>query len=123
MVINQLGHTAEAVAAHFRFAAVCVEHAHPGVGPLRLGDSTGRANQNQSISANSKMTVTYRNRQSRGICRKRVTEAIDIHIVVAQTVHFYERNHHKILLLCGAQKSREADHSHSMVAGGLLEMS
>ena len=39
VVVDILRHAAHAVAAHFRFAAVGVEHPHPGIGYCRRGKS------------------------------------------------------------------------------------
>ena len=51
VIVDELGHAANAVAAHLRFAAVGVEHAHAGVG---RSDGT---DQDQPIAADAEMPV------------------------------------------------------------------
>ena len=53
MVVDILGHAADAVAAHLRLGAVGVEHPHPGVGHLAGAD------QNQSVAADAEMPVGH----------------------------------------------------------------
>ena len=63
VVVDVLGHAADAVAAHLRLGAVGVEHPHPRVGPLRGHD------QDQAVGADAEMPVADRHRQPRGIGR------------------------------------------------------
>ena len=51
VVVDILGHAADAVAAHLAFAAVGVEHPHPGVGPFR------RADQDQAVAADAEVPI------------------------------------------------------------------
>src|SRR5439155_25556809 len=61
VVVDVLGHAADAVAAHLRFAAVGVEHAHAGVGALR------RADEDQAVAADAEMAVADDPAQGGGI--------------------------------------------------------
>ena len=82
VVVNVLGHAADAVAAHFGLRAVGVEHPHPGVGHFAGAD------QNQTVAADAKMPIGHLAGQLGGIRRKRFFKTIDIHVVVAGSVHF-----------------------------------
>src|SRR5262249_14348903 len=77
VVVEVFPHTADAVAAHLRFTAISVEHAHAGVGLV------GGANEDEAVSANAEMTVADSPAQPCGVVWHRVAEAIDIDVVVA----------------------------------------
>src|SRR5262249_15109204 len=76
MVIDILGQTPNAVAAHLRLAAVSIEHAHT---EIRAGRGQ---NENQAVRADAKMPVA-----DRPCHRRRVVdlllEAIDIDVVIS----------------------------------------
>ena len=57
VVVDVLAHAADAVAAHFRFAAVAVEHAHPDV-----RDGRGQ-NEDETIRSDAAMAVADRDCQ------------------------------------------------------------
>src|SRR5437879_4537066 len=82
MCMRVLRDTADAVAAHLRLAAVGVEHAHPHVAPLRGAD------ENQTVRADAEVPVANRAAQRSRIARRRMTDAIDVDVVVADAVHF-----------------------------------
>jgi hypothetical protein len=84
VVVDVFGDATNAVAAHFRFRAVGVEHPHPGVGRL------GRENQDQAVAADAEVTVGDGPRQRGGIGRNRLVETADVDVVVARPVHLGE---------------------------------
>jgi hypothetical protein len=88
MVVNVLGDAADAVAAHLGLGTVGVEHAH-----LRIRN-VGRADQNQTVRADAEVTITDPDSQF-GRIYNCLAEAVDVHIVIAQPVHFGK--FHKIL--------------------------
>ena len=55
-VVNVLGDAADAVAAHFAFAAICVEHPH-----LRVSYRAGK-DQDHAVAANAEPSVRDLNR-------------------------------------------------------------
>src|SRR5262245_49171752 len=84
MIVEVFCHTANAVAAHLRLAAVGVEHTHAGVRLFR------RTNQDQAIGADAEMPIADGAAQRSRIARRRSTKAIDVDIVVAAALHFGE---------------------------------
>src|ERR1700687_3770623 len=116
MVINELRDASDPVAAHFRLAAVGIEHAHARV---RL---VGGADEDQPIRTDPEMPIADGPAQSSRIMRHRVAEAIDVDILVADAVHFGET--HVSSHVCPRAAARGlSDYSHSIVAGGLLLIS
>ena len=78
LVKNVFSHTADAVAAHFRFTAVGIEDTHFEVGNSR------RRNQNNPVRADAEMAVGIFYRQGNGIG----DFAVDVQIVVSESLHF-----------------------------------
>src|SRR5439155_20297864 len=85
--INIFGNAAQAVAAHLRLATVGVEHAHAGVGFL------GRTNQDQTIGADSEMTVAHCPPQFGRIGGHGVPETIKVEVVVSGALHVGEAHY------------------------------
>ncbi len=83
MIEGILGDAPDSVAAHFRLAAVGVEHAHPHVGTI------GRKNEDESVRADSKMPIGHFLRR-RGRIAHALGKAVHIDIVIAETLHFGE---------------------------------
>ena len=83
LVINKLCHAANAVAAHFTFRAVSIEHAHFKI------SNVGFAHANQAVAANAKTTMAdvfgnhFRMWQL-------FLGAVHIYVIVASAVHFSE---------------------------------
>ena len=84
VVVNVFRHAADAVAAHFRLGAVGVVHPHSGVGLI------ARADQDQPVAADAEMPVGNPPGQRGRIGGKRFRETVDVHVVVAGSVHFGE---------------------------------
>src|SRR5262249_28159403 len=82
-----LAEAAQAVAAHLRLAAVGVEHAHAGVGPF------GGADEDEAVGADPEMTITHHLAELGRIFRRRVVDAIDVEVIVAEAVHLHEFHH------------------------------
>src|SRR5437870_4716830 len=80
--------------------------AHRHAGHARI-ESTLAAVPEPLIAADAKVAVGDDLAQLGGVARRRVVEAIDIEVVVAQALHLRETH----------------GHSHSIVAGGLLLIS
>ncbi len=83
-------HAAYAVAAHFRFTAVAVEHAHSDI-----RDGRGQ-NEDEAIRADATMTIADRGCQpfQGGVPGGQGGgEAVHVDIVVAEAVHFDEVHH------------------------------
>src|SRR5205823_946986 len=83
VVIRIFGHAANAVAAHFAFQAVGVEHAHADVGLLRRHD------EDQAVAADAGVAIGNQRSNARGI-RHFLVKAIDVDVVVADAVHLGE---------------------------------
>ena len=103
MIVDVLGHAADAVAAHFRFAAVGVEHPHPGRGDRR------RANQDQPVAAHAKMPIRDAPGQLGRVVRQRLMKAIDVNVVVANAVHLGE-THGSYSAVARAGRKPDAPH-------------
>src|SRR5437660_12053086 len=116
MVINKLRDASDAVAAHFRLAAVGIEHAHARI------SFVGGANEDQSVRADAEMPIADGPAQARGVVRHRVAQAIDVNVVVADAVHFGEMHVSSHLYPRAAAPGRSA-YSHSIVARCLLLLS
>ena len=84
MIVDVFGDAPHAVAAHFRFAAVGVEHPHAGIGLF------GRADQNQPVRADPLVPVGNGDRQPRNVSRDGFREAIDVDVVISRPVHLGE---------------------------------
>ncbi len=84
-VIDIFGETADAVAAHFGFAAVGVEHPHLVIGHF------GGQNQQQAVAANAELAVTQATADV-AVLRffKGFRQGIDDNKIVADAVHFRE---------------------------------
>src|SRR5579885_1229164 len=91
MIVHKLRHATDTVAAHLRFAAVGVVHAHTGVGLV------GRTDQDQTITADAEMAVADGAAESRRIVRHRLTKAIDIDVIVAAAVELPESHRYYFL--------------------------
>src|SRR5262249_40279617 len=111
MVVEELGDTADAVAAHLGLAAVGVVHAHARVGLL------GRADENEPVGADAEMPVADDAAQRGRVLGRRLADAIHVDVVVARAVHLGESHdwHSE-----PTGRHPWASYSHSMVAGGLL---
>jgi hypothetical protein len=83
MIERIFGHTANAVAAHFRFRTVGIEHPHPHISLV------GWQNQNQPIPADPEMPIGDSDCGARWIGH-RLIKAVDVDVVVADSVHFRE---------------------------------
>src|SRR5262249_54438085 len=88
MIMDELAETAQAVAAHLRLAAVGVEHPHARIGPLRGTD------KDEAIRADATMSIADDLAQLGGMLWRRVMDAIDVDVVVAQPVHLPEFHRH-----------------------------
>ena len=75
-----LGDAANAVAAHLRFAAVGVEHAHAHIGAL------GWANQDEAIAADAEVAIADLDAQLGRMTRRRIAHAIDVDVIVADAL-------------------------------------
>lgn len=71
---------ARGVAAHFAFAAVAVEDAHPEVRDLR------RLDQHQSVAAHAEVGAAHPHRQRSGVADG-LLKAVDINVVVSDALH------------------------------------
>ena len=80
MLINILGHAAQAIATHFRFRAIRIEYAHACICLLR------GHNQDQAVRANARMAITYDLGQTQGICYVFLL-AVNIYVVIAKSMH------------------------------------
>ena len=90
LVINKLSHTANAISAHFPLRPIRIEHLHPKIPCL------GRADANQPITANAKMPVGDLDCQRRQVLRH-LFGAIQIDIVIAQSLHFCKSHYRHFL--------------------------
>ena len=93
MVVHVFCHAPQPVAAHLRFGTIGVEHSHAGIGAR-----VRRTNQNQSIAADAEMPVGNALGQGRGVGGDRVGKTIDIHVVVADAVHFGKSHERSYLI-------------------------
>jgi hypothetical protein len=84
VIVDVLRDAADTVAAHFRFAAVGVEHLHASVGTI------GGADEYQAVATHAEVSMGNALSQSSGIGGRRLPDAIKIDIVVPRTVHFRE---------------------------------
>ena len=84
VVVDELGDAADAVAAHLRLAAVGVEHAH-----LRVGD-LGGADEDEAVAADAEVPVADAPGELGGVGGRRLADAIDVDVVVADAVHLVE---------------------------------
>src|SRR5208283_849619 len=84
VIVQVLGHTSNAVAAHFTLGAVGIEHPHLRIGHLGWHD------QDQTIGSHAEMPVAHGHRQARGIRRRRLGECLDVDVIVADPVHLDE---------------------------------
>ena len=83
VIVDVLCKAADAVAAHLGFGAVGVEHAHADVGGV------GWADENQAVCADAEVAAAHAHGKI-GRVGDLLTKAIDVNIVVAQTMHFCE---------------------------------
>ena len=81
VVVDVLGHAADAIAAHFGFTPVGIEHPHAGIGDL------GGADDNQPIGADACVAVTEGDGEGGEIGGECLGEGVDVDIVVSRTVH------------------------------------
>ena len=83
VVEGVFGDAANAVAAHFGFAAVGVEHAHADVGFL------GGEDEDQAVGSDAEVAIGDADGEARGIgdC---LGEAVDVDVVVPDALHFRE---------------------------------
>src|SRR6185312_13804954 len=84
VIVDIFRHTANAIAAHFRLAAVGVIHAHARVGLV------GGTYKDESIGTDAEMAVADGPAEAGRIVRHGVREAIDIDVIVAAPLHFGE---------------------------------
>ncbi len=84
MVEKVLGDAANAVAAHFAFRAVGVEHSHFRVGAF------GRHDHDEAVAADARMAVAHGEGERDGVTRWALVEGADIHVIVADSVHLGE---------------------------------
>src|ERR1043166_7883566 len=89
-VLNEiLGDAPNAVAAHLAARAVGVVHFHATIG---INAGIGRTNKNEAVRSHAAMTVTDGPGQGGAInAFQRFAIAIDIDVVVAQSVHLRKR--------------------------------
>lgn len=104
VVVNILGDTADAVAAHFRFAAISVEHSHARVG------SFGGTDEDQAVPSHAKVPIADGNRSLGDIARNRLGKAINVNVIIAQTVHFGKT--HKNSLQIALRERSNIDYTH-----------
>ena len=78
-----LGHTADAVAAHFAFAAVGVVNAHESRGPRRLG----RADADDAVRPDGKVPGRPFPGQRLDLLRQAGGAAVQVDIVVGAALH------------------------------------
>lgn len=90
--MHVFGDAADAVAAHFAFAAIVVEHPHP-----RVRDIAGQ-DQDQPVSADTEAAMRNPLRQFSGVSGNRLVKARHVHVVVASAMHFAKSNHSDVLL-------------------------
>jgi hypothetical protein len=90
MIVNVLGYTADSIATHLPFAAIRIEHAHASVSPFRGAD------EDQAIRTNTEVPVANLDRQLIRINFQWLSDAVDVHIIVADAVHLGEL--HALLL-------------------------
>ncbi len=84
VVVDVLAHAADAVAAHFRLAAVGVEHTHT---EIRHGGIGGRANEDQAVASDAEMTVADAPGQFPGM-GDGLLQSLHIDVIVACGLHF-----------------------------------
>ena len=94
-VTDELGKTADAVAAHLRFGTVRVEHSH-----LVIGDISGRQNENDAIPADTEFTVTEKSGSGlKRVFRRWVRDkAIGNDEVVADALHLGKLQFHSLTI-------------------------
>ena len=81
------GEAADAVTAHFSLGAVSIEHSHAHIGGLR------GHNKYQAVSTDTEVAITDDFSQFRRFFNL-LLEAVDIYIIVTDTVHFSKAHDH-----------------------------
>lgn len=92
IVIDELAEAANAVAAHFRLAAIAVEDAHPRIRAI------GGQSQDEAVAANAKAPVGQAPRQKVQTVRQGLMKAVYDDKVVSYAVHFGEFQNDRHLL-------------------------
>ena len=87
VVVDILCHASYAVAAHATFGAVVVEHTHAEIALRGLG----RANKDEPVATDAFMAVAPKDGEFFGVSYGEA-RCVNVHIVVAGTVHFCELN-------------------------------
>ena len=83
--VDDAGEAADAVAAHFGFAAVRIEDLHPEIGCVR------RQDEDQAVGADAVVTVAYRSGESGQIpSRELLLKAVHEHEIIAAALPFCE---------------------------------
>jgi hypothetical protein len=116
VVVDVLGHAADAVAAHFRLAAVGIEHPHAGVG------SFAGADEDQAVSADAEMAVGDDAGQGGEVVGQPLRERVHVHVVVAGAVHLGEAHVRRVHEVQGseepADQTPEEGRRWGLVSGG-----
>ena len=86
---GEFGNAADAVAAHFGFRAIGVEHAHADGGAGGFGGVGGWGDEDESVAADTEVAVSDFHREFFGVVDF-LGEGIDVDVVVADAVHFDE---------------------------------
>src|SRR5262245_10831577 len=81
LIVYIFGDTAQPVAAHLRFGAVGVEHAHASIALLR------RADEDEPVAADAEVPIGHCATQGGGVLRRRLAEAVEVDVVVAAALH------------------------------------